>query len=80
MNAYDRSNLDFLLAIDKPTLKDWYKKTSKQDRKYASYLLDAYALELAERSLAIEIDEKIESLGENLASANKVLNKIKKKK
>jgi hypothetical protein len=78
MNAHDRSNLEFLLAVTPETLKDWYSKTKKRDHKYAQKLLDAYAAELTERSAALVLDCEIEKMGNNLPDAQKVLARFKK--
>lgn len=50
MNNYDRSNIDFLLSIDKDTLKDWYDKMDSDDVEYASEIMAQYSLELEVKS------------------------------
>jgi hypothetical protein len=63
MNDYDRENLQFLLNVDKETLKDWYDEMEEDDHEYASELLAAYSEELNVKSALIQ-DPKIEVVSE----------------
>lgn len=59
MNKHDRDNLNFLLSLDRDTLKDWYSKVDQEDHEYAQELLAIYSLELKQRSIDIRIEAEL---------------------
>ena len=75
MNSRDRTNLDFLLNIPAEEFDDWLDKASDDD-------VD-YALEIIRKSKAetivemIELEEVMYSYEEDMAEANKVIERIK---
>ena len=71
MNDYDRSNLDFLLSINKATLKDWYNKMSSDDIDYASEIMTLYSAELAMKSALLNDDVA------DISAANKILKQFR---
>ena len=66
MDEYDRNNLEFLLKASPAELEAWSKAVTQDDLDYAQELLDAYQLELDERSqalnLTLESDTEFEQL------------------
>lgn len=75
MNSRDRTNLDFLLNIPAEEFNDWLDAASNDD-------VD-YALELIRKSKAenllqqIELEEVMYSYEDDMAEANKVIQRIK---
>ena len=55
MDDYDRNNLEFLLKASPSELEAWSKAVTQDDLYYAQELLDAYQLELDERSQALDL-------------------------
>lgn len=51
MTQNDILNLVFLLEASEETILDWWSKTSEDDHKYASELLDTYSEILNEEKL-----------------------------
>lgn len=78
MNEHDRSNLEFLLAADNAVIRDWASKMPADDIKYAQELLDAYALELREKSAALLTEAKLAQMGNVYPDALRVIDKFKK--
>jgi len=59
MNAHDRKNLDFLLAAEPETIRDWAGKMNPHDIVYAQELLLQHAADLRERSREIIIEAEM---------------------
>jgi len=59
MNAHDRKNLDFLLAAEPETIRDWAGKMGADDINYAQELLLQHAADLRERSREIIIEAEM---------------------
>lgn len=55
MDEYDRKNLEFLLNASSVELENWSKEVTQDDMDYAQELLDAYQVELNERTLALNL-------------------------
>ena len=64
MNNRDRSNLEFLLHASPAVLKDWETKVPEDDLEYAQELLNAYALELREKSAELLIEAQLAKMSE----------------
>jgi hypothetical protein len=60
MNQDDKDNLNFLLSATPEVLKDWFESVSDDDHLYASELLAAYKLELAEIQSQKELEDGFE--------------------
>lgn len=60
MNQHDKENLHFLLSASPEVLKDWYESVEEDDHIYASELLAAYKLELAEIQSQKELEDGFE--------------------
>jgi hypothetical protein len=67
MNQHDKENLHFLLSASPEVLKDWYESVEEDDHLYASELLAAYKLELAEIQAQKELEDGFE---EQIAAMN----------
>lgn len=79
MNPHDQANLAFLLSADPKTIKEWYSKTTADDRKYASQLLSEYAKQLAlvsEDAHLNRIEMMLEDMDGDYKSAKRVLAKF----
>ena len=59
MNPHDRKNLDFLLAAEPETIRDWAGKMNPDDIVYAQELLLQHADDLRERSREIIIEAEM---------------------
>ena len=59
MNAHDRKNLEFLLAAELETIRDWAGKMNPDDIVYAQELLLQHADNLRERSREIIIEAEM---------------------
>ena len=64
MNEHDRANLEFLLHASPEVLKDWESKMPEDDLEYAQELLNAYALELREKSAELLIEARLAQMNE----------------
>lgn len=83
MNEHDRRNLEFLLNVDKQTLKNCFERMSPDDIEYAWELLEMYNNEINEAVNALRIDAELENLmfrEERFPEANAVLAKFRLKK
>ena len=78
MNEHDRSNLEFLLAADNSVIRDWASKMPADDIKYAQELLDAYALELREKSVALLTEARLAQMDNVYPDALRVIDKFTK--
>ena len=78
MNEHDRSNLEFLLAADNNVIRDWASKMPADDIKYAQELLDAYALELREKSVALLTEARLAQMDNVYPDALRVIDKFMK--
>lgn len=77
MNQHDRDNLNFLLKSSPEILRDWYSKVSEDDIAYAQELLDAYALELRDRSRELLVETRLLAMSTYI-EANAVLSQFLK--
>ena len=71
MNDHDRANLEFIMNVDKTTLKKWYRSLSEDDIAYAQELI---------ATASLEIDMRVVELHDNVtdfSAANIVLNKYR---
>ena len=59
MNAHDKHNLDFLLAAEPETIRDWAGKMGADDINYAQELLLQHAEDLRERSREILVEAEM---------------------
>jgi len=69
MNEHDRGNLNFLLKADIPTIRDWARKMDGDDIEYAQELLNAYALELREKSAELLTEARLARMGNEYPDA-----------
>ena len=72
MNDHDRSNLDFILSLDRNRFEEWANSISDDDIDYAIELIRAAWAEMVE----LQHDIIEEALGENFTEANAVLKKF----
>ena len=77
MNQHDRSNLEFLLAADNSVIRDWASKMPADDIKYAQELLDSYALELREKSVALLTEARLAQMDNVYPEAIRVIDKFR---
>lgn len=77
MNQHDRDNLNFLLKSSPEILRDWYSKVSEDDIAYAQELLNAYALELRDRSRELLVETRLSAMSTYI-EANAVLSQFLK--
>lgn len=72
MNADDLENVYFLLNATEDVLRDWYKKTSQDDHKYAVEILKQYGKEIALKLSLLQMDTNpiisLEEANEHLSS------------
>jgi hypothetical protein len=73
MNERDRGNLNFLLHASPEVLKDWESKMPTDDLEYAQELLNAYALELREKSAELLVEAKLVKMGNEYPDALRVI-------
>ena len=73
MNERDRDNLNFLLHASPEVLKDWESKMPTDDLEYAQELLNAYALELREKSAELLVEAKLVKMGNEYPDALRVI-------
>jgi len=78
MNAHDRGNLDFLLAADSDTIRDWAGKMGSDDIVYAQELLLQHAADLRERSREILVEAEMARLANSYDLARDYLRKFMK--
>lgn len=74
MTEHDQENLKFLLTSSKEVIREWYAKTTPDDRNYAMELLQWRSQELDE--LAAQLGETCEREVEDLTLANQALAKF----
>jgi len=73
MNPHDRSNLKFLMALDRSTFRNWWLSVSEDDHQYALELLDQYGKELNDLE---STDKEGSTIDLDVTDAKKVLDKI----
>ena len=76
MNAHDRKNLEFLLAAEPETIRDWAKKMQGDDIVYAQELLLQHAEDLRERSREILVEAEMARLDNSYDLARDYLRKF----
>jgi len=76
MNAHDRKNLDFLLAAELETIRDWAGKMNSDDINYAQELLLQHAADLRERSREILVEAEMARLDNTYGIARDYLKKF----
>jgi hypothetical protein len=76
MNAHDRSNLEFLLAAEAETIRDWAGKMDPDDINYAQELLLQHARDLRERSREILVEAEMARLDNTYGIAREYLAKF----
>jgi hypothetical protein len=76
MNAHDKHNLDFLLAAEPETIRDWAGKMTSDDINYAQELLLQHAEDLRERSREILVEAEMARLDNSYAIAREYLAKF----
>ena len=76
MNQHDRKNLDFLLAAEPETIRDWAGKMDSDDINYAQELLLQHAADLRERSREILVEAEMARLDNSYAIARDYLKKF----
>jgi len=76
MNAHDRSNLEFLLAADAATIRDWAGKMQGDDIAYAQELLLQHAEDLRERSREILVEAEMARLDNSYELASTYLKRF----
>ena len=75
MNSRDRTNLDFLLNIPAEEFDDWLDKASDDDVDYALEIIRKSKAEMILET--IELEEVMYSYEDDMAEANKVIQRIK---
>ena len=78
MNAHDRENLEFLLAADAATIRDWAGKMAADDIAYAQELLLQHAQDLRERSREILVEAEMARMSNSYDLARDCLRKFMK--
>ena len=78
MNPHDRSNLEFLLTADNSVIRDWASKMPADDIAYAQELLNAYALELREKSASLLTEARLAQMDNVYPDALRVIDKFTK--
>lgn len=68
MNSHDLLNVKFLLGASEETMKDWYAKTSEDDREYAHEILTQYHLEMETKLALLKLSEATVTEDTSLAS------------
>jgi hypothetical protein len=76
MNAHDRKNLDFLLAAEPETIRDWAGKMGSDDINYAQELLLQHAADLRERSREILVEAEMARLDSTYGIARDYLKRF----
>jgi hypothetical protein len=76
MNAHDKHNLDFLLAAEPETIRDWAGKMTSDDINYAQELLLQHAEDLRERSREILVEAEMARLDNSYGIAREYLKKF----
>ena len=76
MNAHDRKNLDFLLAAEPETIRDWAGKMDSDDINYAQELLLQHAADLRERSREILVEAEMARLDSTYGIARDYLKRF----
>jgi len=77
MNRHDRENLEFLLAADSATIRDWAGKMNPDDIVYAQELLLQHSADLRERSREILVEAEMARLDNNYELANTYLKQFR---
>ena len=75
-NDWDRDNLMFLLNLGTVEYHDWQKQSDEDDLVYAQELLNAYSLELDEKSRELRVEAELALLFD-YKEAMEVINKVK---
>jgi hypothetical protein len=76
MNQHDRSNLEFLLAAEAETIRDWAGKMGADDITYAQELLLQHAADLRERSREILVEAEMARLDSTYSIAGEYLKRF----
>ena len=76
MNQHDRSNLEFLLAAEAETIRDWAGKMGSDDINYAQELLLQHARDLRERSREILVEAEMARLDNTYGIARDYLKRF----
>jgi hypothetical protein len=76
MNAHDKHNLDFLLAAEPETIRDWAGKMGADDINYAQELLLQHAEDLRERSREILVEAEMARLDSTYGIARDFLKRF----
>ena len=76
MNRHDRENLEFLLAADSATIRDWAGKMNPDDIVYAQELLLQHSADLRERSREILVEAEMARLANSYELAKDYLRKF----
>jgi hypothetical protein len=78
MNDWDRDNLMFLLKSPVHVIRDWYAQASDDDKKYASELFEAYALELKNEAQSLLIEAQLTKNDKEFPEAREIIRKFVK--
>ena len=76
MNRHDRKNLEFLLAAEPETIRDWAQKIPGDDILYAQELLLQHAADLRERSREILVEAEMARLDNSYELAKDYLKRF----
>lgn len=79
MDQYDKDNLDFILSLDKESLKKWFEQASTDDLIYSMEIINQYKEEIAPFIDVLENDNKVDEL-DNYDMSKDVINSIIHKK
>jgi hypothetical protein len=79
MDQHDKDNLDFILSLDKESLKKWFEQASTDDLIYSMEIINQYKEEIAPFIDVLENDNKVDELN-NYDMSKDVINSIIHKK
>jgi len=79
MDQHDKDNLDFILSLDKESLKKWFEQASTDDLIYSMEIINQYKEEIAPFIDVLENDNKVDEL-DNYDISKDVINSIIHKK
>jgi len=79
MDQHDKDNLDFILSLDKESLKKWFEQASTDDLIYSMEIINQYKQEIAPFIDVLENDNKVDEL-DNYDISKDVINSIIHKK
>jgi hypothetical protein len=79
MDQHDKDNLDFILSLDKESLKKWFEQASTDDLIYSMEIINQYKKEIAPFIDVLENDNKVDEL-DNYDISKDVINSIIHKK